>query len=303
MQPKVKILLSSYNGERYIREQIDSILNQKNVSITILIRDDGSTDSTRSIIQEYADKDSRIQWYSSSNLGAAQSFFHLISHCENNAEFYAFSDQDDVWQPEKLSHAIKILQKMREKHGSIALYASQVTYASEDLHSLEPFAFSVNRAPDVGNALLENICIGCTEVFTAELLSLIKDKNPGGIIWHDWWLYLTASVFGNVYYDKNSFIYYRQHNNNEVGMQNTWGQRWKKRIRSFQALKGRLSTQARSFIQIYGKRIPNYDTIKIVADCDKGIKYSWRAFLDKNLYRQNPIDNIIFHLLMLLGLL
>ena len=106
--PEVLVLLSSYNGEKYIKEQIDSILTQKNITVKLFIRDDGSTDATRNILKEY-EKYSNCVVVFGDNIGAANSFLWLIQNAHSSG-YYAFSDQDDIWDRDKLSSAISIIK-------------------------------------------------------------------------------------------------------------------------------------------------------------------------------------------------
>ena len=118
---KVKILLSSYNGEQYIREQIDSLLSQTQTGVEILVRDDGSTDSTKAILDEYQDRD-RLSWYGGENLGPGLSFWKLLED-SGEADYYAFCDQDDVWDQDKVEIAVRTLEEAIPDINSIpALY-------------------------------------------------------------------------------------------------------------------------------------------------------------------------------------
>ena len=93
--------MSTYNGEKYIREQLDSILAQENVDVSILIRDDGSKDATLSILDEYSKRDNLSYYVDSRNLGACNSFIDLIWHVSLDYDYYALSDQDDFWLKDK----------------------------------------------------------------------------------------------------------------------------------------------------------------------------------------------------------
>ncbi|HOV15546.1 MAG TPA: glycosyltransferase, partial [Spirochaetota bacterium] len=107
--PKINILMSTYNGEKYLKEQLDSLLNQTYKNIKIYIRDDGSSDNTLNILKEY-NKENKINLFVGENIGFVKSFFWLIKNSDN-ADYYSFSDQDDVWFPGKLEKAINLLNK------------------------------------------------------------------------------------------------------------------------------------------------------------------------------------------------
>ena len=112
---KVQVLLSTYNGEKYIREQLDSILTQKDIEVSILIRDDGSTDSTVDIIHEYCSNNSDIKLIKGSNMGACKSFFELFKEADMGYDYYALADQDDYWYADKLTVACNMLAKIDNK--------------------------------------------------------------------------------------------------------------------------------------------------------------------------------------------
>lgn len=127
----ITVLMSSYNGERYIREQIDSILHQQEVNIKLFVRDDGSTDGTLQILQEYQEA-GLLNFYTGKNLKPARSFMQLLKDAPQ-ADYYAFSDQDDYWKPTKLNQAIK---RLKLSTNTPALYFCQTQLADKDLKLL-----------------------------------------------------------------------------------------------------------------------------------------------------------------------
>ena len=136
---RICVMLSSYNGEKYIKEQIDSILAQKiDGEMILLVRDDGSTDETKQILNEYRSKYNNISWYTGDNLKAAKSFWDLVNSAPD-ADYYAFCDQDDVWYPDKLVRAINAL----EKEAIPALYASNVVVVDQNLNSIGNMVFII----------------------------------------------------------------------------------------------------------------------------------------------------------------
>lgn len=297
----VQVLLSTYNGEKYLAEQLDSILAQEGVDISVLIRDDASTDHTIDILQEYAKEHNNVKCYLGKNIGIQKSFLELLDLAETGVDYYAFADQDDFWLSEKLQKAIEVLE--HEEQGKPLLYGSKVIYASEDLQEQQAFLYSVPKAPAFGNALVENICMGCTEVFNRELLDLVRNHKPDGTTLHDWWLYLAASCFGKVIFDDNAYILYRQHANNQVGMINDWCGRWKKRFGHFKQLRHSLSAQAKDFADKYPLEEENKRLAMLLVDCRKNFKSRVALMRELKIYRQQDMDNKIYHLLFLLGLL
>lgn len=124
----ILVLMSTYNGEKYLKEQIDSILAQKNVEVTIRVRDDGSTDGTIRILEEYQ-KCGKLNWYSSTNMGPAKSFLDLVYNAPLKYDYYAFCDQDDYWKEDKLYKAIERLEHFDDKP---ALYHCELEIVDEN---------------------------------------------------------------------------------------------------------------------------------------------------------------------------
>lgn len=297
---KVQVLLSSYNGEKYLAAQLESILAQDYEEISILIRDDGSTDRTLEIIQYYADKYANIAYYVGKNLGVQQSFFRLMQHADKMADYYAFSDQDDVWLPEKIRQAVQLLEK--QDQSLPLLYASKTTLVDAGLKEIPIRKKEVKIRPEFGNALVENVCTGCTEVFNRRLLELVTKQLPTYAIMHDWWLYLCATAFGQVYYDVNSYILYRQHGNNQVGSSVSFFDDWSRRFKNFKRSNGALRKQVAEFQKIYGS---DYDKSKYaawVAGYKYRLDYRRKLIFSKEIFRQGKFDDLIFRVLFLLGM-
>lgn len=297
---KVQVLLSSYNGEKYLAAQLESILAQDYEEISILIRDDGSTDRTLEIIQYYADKYANIAYYVGKNLGVQQSFFQLMQHADKMADYYAFSDQDDVWLPEKIRQAVQLLEK--QDQSLPLLYASKTTLVDAELKEITIRKKRVQIRPEFGNALVENVCTGCTEVFNRRLLELVTKQTPTYAIMHDWWLYLCATAFGRVYYDANSYILYRQHGNNQVGSSVSFVDDWIRRFKNFKRSNGALRKQVAEFQEIYGS---DYDKSKYaawVAGYKYRLDYRRKLIFSKEIFRQGKLDDLIFRVLFLLGM-
>ncbi len=310
-QKSVQVLLSSYQGEHYLPAQLDSILSQKGVQVSILVRDDGSGDGTQRILRNYAKKYANLSAYSGQNLGTAKSFFHLLKHAGCSCSYYAFADQDDVWLEGKLAHAVSCLEKMERKYpGRPLLYAGNVIYASKDLRIQQTVPARCVRKPSFGNALTENICIGCTQVFNRKLLELVRSHLPDGTVLHDWWMYLSASYFGSVYYDPNAYILYRQHEKNQIGMQKTAAARWKNRALHFGGLRHKLSWQAALFRDAYAELLEtdaqnkrNARSLGLLCAYRADEKKKWQLVFDQAIYRQNRLDDLACRILFLAGYL
>jgi len=206
---KLHILLSTYNGETYLEELLESVLGQSYPSIQLHVRDDGSTDSTVSILQRYEAKDKRVSVELGSNIGVQASFYSLLESVTDTTGYFAFCDQDDIWDPQKLEVAVNKIQA--SEHPDAALYFSRlscVNSRNEHLYDTE-----IPRDPDLFNALVQNSAIGCTCVFGNHLRRDFLRGDPAHMIMHDWWLYLCAASNGVLIYDAVPRIRYRQHEN------------------------------------------------------------------------------------------
>lgn len=210
----ITVLMSTYNGQKYLKEQIDSILSQEGVSLKLVIRDDGSNDNTISIIKEYQLSYNCIEIiHGETNKGACQSFLSLIT-ADFRSDYYALADQDDIWDKDKLIHAINCMEK--EKNVPL-LYFSNLRIVDSDNNYCR---LSLNKPYVVKHKysyLTESLPTGCTVVYNSKLAQLLYNKNPDYCYMHDAWLYITASVFGKFIYDHEPHINYRQHENNVVG--------------------------------------------------------------------------------------
>lgn len=214
---RVLVLLSTYNGSRFLTELLDSVLNQSGVDVSILIRDDGSKDNTVDILKKYVDKNDNITLIEGKNIGVIGSFNSLIENpLTKKFRWMAFCDQDDIWLPDKLSSALEKLQSKSDQNSPM-LYCSNTTLVDSQLNEI---GMSYNKEFSFGKntAIVRNIATGCTEVFNqaaAEKYRIGIGKFPE---LHDYWMYLVCSFLGTVIYDFNSRILYRQHENNTVGM-------------------------------------------------------------------------------------
>ncbi|MDE6075130.1 MAG: glycosyltransferase, partial [Clostridia bacterium] len=207
----ISVMMSTYNGEKYLREQLDSILAQTlpdGFSLKIIVRDDGSTDATLSVLEEYCEKYSGvISYYTGVNLRPAKSFWHLLKNCPQS-DFYSFSDQDDYWYKDKLKRGIEAIQA--EPDQSIPLlYTSNVMVADSVLNPVDEMN-STKQYTDFAHMLIYNLSNGCTQVFNNcardEFIKYDMDSNL--VIMHDRLADLLTVTFGKIIYDdKPSMLY------------------------------------------------------------------------------------------------
>ena len=225
----VEVLMSSYNGEKYIGEQLDSIFNQKECNVHVLVRDDGSSDSTLCILKDYAHT-YNLDYYTGENLGPAKSFMHLIRNC-NKADFYAFADQDDIWYTDKLIRAIKAIINSNIRNKPVA-YCSNLTPAYDSQHIICEKLLGDKIADEYTEILSRSSDIfGCTMVWNQDLQTLLASSRvPNMQPMHDYWAALIASCYGKLIYDKIPSIMYRQHGDNQVGAGLSELNNWKGRL-------------------------------------------------------------------------
>lgn len=212
-EKKVQILMSTFNGENYIQEQIESILNQVGVNIDLLIRDDGSSDKTELQIKKMQKKyPNRIHFISGKNVGFRKSFLQLVQYSSNQYDYFAFADQDDVWLPEKIIRAIRILENNKCQY---KLYGSTVTITDESLQVLYTKKIK-NYKLGFGSTITRMRIAGCTMVFNRQLFNLMRKvdfKNtPDDLMTtHDTLLMtLATAVDAYIYIDTRSYILHRR---------------------------------------------------------------------------------------------
>lgn len=222
----VQVLMSTYNGEKYLKEQIDSILSQENVEVSLLIRDDGSTDKTISILEKIVKENTNVSYYIGKNIGSAKSFIDLVNQSKE-VDYYAFADQDDVWNSKKIISAI---EKIENDSNIPSLYISALEVVDEELNTIEIKKVSGNLCFE--GEMAKNFATGCTMVFNKKLCNAIKTYNPSYIIMHDSWITRVCyAIGGNVVVDENTYIKYRQHGNNVVGYKDEGFRKLKKQLK------------------------------------------------------------------------
>lgn len=321
---RVIILMAVYNGQDYLKEQLDSIINQTFASWELLIRDDCSSDKTPEIIEEYAKLDSRIKILDNrgKNLGAVKNFLELVKNAPE-ADYYAFSDQDDYWYPGKLERAVKKLealcragdklnqeQKISDAENAAAgggcdfpaVYCGAKKITDD---KLKVTGLSVFKSPRLtwGNALVENVCTGCTCVINAKLKNMLVENPPEYTVMHDWWIYMIAVSMGRVYYDEKPYIKYRQHGDNAYGdIQGAFGV-WKYRLSQLFAARGGTYRQIECFLDVYGKNIaPEMrNTAALLVKSRRNMKARLLILKKGLVFRQTKRDNRVARFLVLTG--
>lgn len=205
----VQVLMSTYNGEEYLEEQIQSILKQKKVKVRLLVRDDGSSDSTLEILEKYK-RANKLQYIKGTNLGYSKSFIKLLRISEK-ADYYAYADQDDVWLDDKLITGIRRLNDCQKP----SLYCSALQRVDSNLNLMNIQDYS-SLSLNLGSLLSRGRLAGCTFIFNYELKKYIDMLNTNSVLYsHDGWTILSClALKGFVYFDKTPHILFRRHVNN-----------------------------------------------------------------------------------------
>lgn len=298
------ILLSTYNGGAYLPALLDSLVIQDRDDITIVIRDDGSTDDTVEIIHSYAEKYDHIKAQFGQNMGVNRSFFFLLDSITEETEFVAFCDQDDHWEADKISRAVDLLKE--RCHEGPAMYCSRLTISDEELHEISSTRLPP-RGPSFGNALVENIATGATMVINREAVDLLTAHEPDldQVVLYDWWIYQVISALGVVVFDDRSCILSRQHAGNVVGL--PFGRRyWRSKARFIRnGERYLISTQVREFSRIFRDQLAGEDRQRLdgfLANVSAPDFISrWRYALSGNVFRQRHADDLFLRVRIMLG--
>lgn len=303
MSKKVAILLSTYNGEKYLREQIDSILAQTYDNFELIVRDDGSRDSTVEIVKEYMEKsDKEITLMVGKNLGFIKSFFELLKH--SDADYFSFADQDDIWLPNKIELAVNSLNKLDDTKPNMAF--SNVDYYDTEMNFMGN-GDSKGKKPSFLNSLYECINQGMTMVINKTTRDYIVKNIPEKCFFHDWWTYMICTAFGNVVQDDVVTVKYRRAKTNATveGQGKITLFIWRiKKLFLGEGMKD-IRAQQTIFKNIF------YDSLskenKKILDTFEGEKYNFFKALKKAFYpkkiRRKLIDEIPLRILFLLGIL
>ena len=225
---KVAILLCTYHGQHYLAEQLDSFARQSHGNWKVWASDDGSKDNTHAILEAFQRKwPGRVSVNAGPAAGFAANFLSLTCNPDIEADFYAYSDQDDVWEADKLERAVQWLETVPAHIP--ALYCARTLLVDADNKDigLSPL---FSRPPSFGNALIQSIAGGNTMVFNNAARALLRKAGENvPVITHDWWAYqVVTGCGGKVFYDTVPTLRYRQHGNNIVGMNTSWGARFKR---------------------------------------------------------------------------
>lgn len=258
----VDILLATYNGERYIAEQIESLQRQTYRNWRLLVSDDCSTDDTLNIIHSYAAVDSRISVVSEGvrHGGAKENFMFLLG--KSDAFYAMFCDQDDVWLPERVELTLGLMHDLEKKYGaeSPLLVFADANVVDECLdvkaESFEEYSCINPNRTAFAQVLAQSIGAGCTYLINRPLMLLARRcTDIGSVVMHDWWVALVASAFGHIGHVDRQVLLYRQHVDNTIGAARFSAAGWLGRFDDMAESQRRIAHQAECFVDTYGSEL------------------------------------------------
>jgi glycosyltransferase involved in cell wall biosynthesis len=298
----VCVLLSTYNGGRYLDDQMSSIFSQVfEGTIKVLVRDDGSVDDTRAILEKWA-KEFSVTVIEGNNVGPMASFFSLVGqapHCD----FYAFCDQDDVWEPHKIDSGVKRLLTLPSDQPN--LYFSNAYLVDEQLANDNDLYHSTDPNFTLVGSMVCNPALGCTMVSNRSLMDIVRITNPSHTPMHDKFFLLTALLLGNVVYDKAPQIKYRQHSMNVYGREGSFKKRIKQTLRLwFGSRQSTLDKQAQEFLNLYRNRLSDLHKAELMlfAEYKKSLAKKISLLTSPNAVTTHSRANRSFMIRVLLNL-
>ena len=305
----VMVLMSTYNGEVYLREQLDSILRQDGVHVHLMIRDDGSTDHTCDILAEYAGRYDNIEWEGQENVGFFRSFSALVRMAldrktieeadqttppcghpsYSGGEFYAFADQDDIWMPNKLKTACRFLENLRKeerekrkeergkrKEEVPMLFSSNSLFMDDHMNIMGSFH------KETPHYTKQNVMIypteqGCSMVFNRRALELY-DTHPPRNAWHDRWMCLICNFLGQTVYCQSPLFYYRIHGGNMIGKKQDLWARIMDDIKFFFTSDAKNWQMVEEFYQAYRPELSEEDLkiLHVFLNYKGSLKHKWK---------------------------
>lgn len=291
---KILVLMSTFNGGKYLQEQLDSLYRQT-VPIDILVRDDGSTDGTLKILEKNA-RLGKLQWYTGENLKPAKSFWDMVQTAPE-ADYYAFCDQDDVWNKDKVERAVGKMNDVDNLNQAI-LYCSNVMIVDKDLNPIRVMKQGTAYT-DFAHSLIYSLAPGCTMVFNDIARREMKkyDMNREFEIIHDWLAHKIVSMLGTVVYDSEPTMLYRQHGDNVIGAQHSIIRRVLRLLSNNDCVR---SKSAESILKTYEYQIDDEtkQLLKMIGYY-KGNKSLYRLAKKDSRFKTTPIRNLLFKFLLL----
>lgn len=300
-EKKVAVILSTYNGERFVREQLDSILNQTYKNFEIVVRDDGSSDNTVNIIKEYQKNNKNITLYERENVGFVKSFFELLKLAD--ADYYSYADQDDIWIENKIELAVQELNKLDNSKPNMVFGNSD--YYDENMKFIGKG--DRNKKYSFLRALFACCGQGMTMTVNKKTRDMIIENNPKSCFFHDWWTYLLCVGLGNVAYNNVTTVKYRRRKENATSEGQGYIRLLMWRIKNLLLNDGMqdIKQQMMNFKEYYYYQLSkeNRRILDIFSNEERSFENSLRkAFYPKRI-RNRLIDDFMIRIIFLIGVL
>ena len=294
----IQVLLSSYNGERYIEKQIDSIFRQENADVHCLIRDDGSIDNTINIIKKVQQKYLNIQLIEGKNEGFANSFYDLVC-LSDKYDYYAFADQDDLWEPDKLVSCINSIKDCEEA----ALGYCNGFISDENFNVYGLLFDNCFKSKNIYESLIINPAPGCSMVFNSKAKELFLKADKSKITYHDFWLYVVCSLFGKVNCVDQPKFYYIQHIDNALGSDRNMLNVYKNRINQLKKKTHCREDMAGEIIRCFSEHLTEeeIDNIKVLRDYRNSAQNRFKLFFSDKYVFESFKNNFWFRMHILFG--
>ena len=300
---QIAVLMSSYNGFPYISEQVDSVLNQTledGVSLHLYIRDDGSHDKTLGYLTGLQN-DKRVTVSFGENIGVTASFFSLLKDTPDCYDYIALCDQDDVWLHDKLIRAIGKLRRLDADEEEPLLYCSEYYFCDSDLDVVSKSKLN-KTGVSFQKMLYENPCSGNTMVLNKKLHQILNQIGYEVYGWHDWWIALVASAFGDIIYDDYPSLYYRRTGDNASATGTSFAKVMAQRFKTF--AKG----DGLTFVKKQLRHLYSYKTEISSRECLSLLETSvegncWSKAFRSGRYRQSLLGEISVRFLLLFQIL
>jgi glycosyltransferase involved in cell wall biosynthesis len=291
----IGILLCTYNGGNYLDEQLESIARQTYSEWQLVISDDGSTDNTVEVAKRFMDAHpDQTHLIRGQGSGFAQNFMLATSNPPFAAKYWAFCDQDDVWEPDKLARAVDVLHKVPLEAPSLYCSRTSLIDSQSNEFGLSPIS---NVTPGFKNALVQNIASGNTMVFNEAARRLLIEANHESVPFHDWLLYLVVTgCGGHVFYDPYPSVRYRQHGGNVVGY---WGGIRGYLVRAVILFRGVFKSWIDGNLKAMNRiksslTMPNLEILYAFSDMrHKGLAHRFIALNRLGIHHQNPLAIIL----------
>ena len=307
----ILVMLSTYNSQDYLNQQLDTILNQEDVHTRLFIRDDGSSDNTVDILQSYIEKyPNRIKYVVGENVGPSVSMYKLVNCVENYYDisefsYFSFADHDDYWLPNKLIKAVEKLNSLSKT--SVNLYFSNLYVTDSNLNV--KFKAYENGAinPTKKSVFVNSSSSGNTFVFNLFAFLNYKNTPYNNRFYGDVWFYIRCIFLGNVVYDNNSYIYFRRTGKNASGSRKKGISLFLKRLSKLPKIifgKEQMKFEmAIELLNLYGDFIDgeSEDLLKLISNYKNSLRDRMKLFFSRDLRSTNTMNNFLFRIRIIFG--